>query len=384
MGDKGTKAMTDSLAKLDVLGIFDNNSEVNNPEGPYDGNGYDKTLNIQEEDINPDSDFVFVLNPSGDDYTVVQYTNTEDTSPVIPSEYNNKPVVAIGDDALYINVDQNGGTGSVLMTSETTPSLLGMTRLTDTNSLTLSAFSGSRERLVSVAIPNTIESIGNRAFANNALTSIIIPDSVKTIGDGAFASNQLTALVLPDSILTVGTYAFESNRITEVTLSNSLTALAADVFANNLLVEVNIPDSVTVIENGAFRNNALESAVIPSGVTYLGGSVFLNNVLTGVTFEGSKPTHMGEQIFAGNAQLTDGTIVVPSNELSSYISSTSQMGLSMSSVYIDPNLVNPEEDFTFMWEPNIKGWAITGYVNTTDKDIIIPATRADGNKIVYI
>lgn len=42
--------------------------------------------------------------------------------------------------------------------------------------------------MTSVAIPNSVTTIGNRAFLFNAgLTSVTIPNSVTTIGNGAFA-----------------------------------------------------------------------------------------------------------------------------------------------------------------------------------------------------
>ena len=53
-----------------------------------------------------------------------------------------------------------------------------------------------------IKIPNTVTSIGKRAFRGcTNLTSIEIPEGVKTIGYAAFSScNKLTTITLPASL----------------------------------------------------------------------------------------------------------------------------------------------------------------------------------------
>jgi hypothetical protein len=143
--------------------------------------------------------------------------------------------------------------------------------------------------ITSVAIPNTVKTIGYEAFAytssltsltfgNNSvletlanicfewasIKSITFPKTLKTIGDGAFQENKTLSsitfesgseletiggwafddccikgsLVLPEGLTTIGLYAFASNEDYE-TPSNSLTS-------------VTIPSSVTSIGHGTF------------------------------------------------------------------------------------------------------------------------------------
>jgi len=51
-----------------------------------------------------------------------------------------------------------------------------------------------------VRIPNSVTSIGDRAFSGCELTSITIPESVTSIGDWAFAQNRLTSITINTNV----------------------------------------------------------------------------------------------------------------------------------------------------------------------------------------
>ena len=61
--------------------------------------------------------------------------------------------------------------------------------------------------LTSIEIPNSVTSIGERAFKDcSSLTSVTIPNSVTNIGEGAFLScTSLTEVTIPESVATIGT-----------------------------------------------------------------------------------------------------------------------------------------------------------------------------------
>ena len=68
-------------------------------------------------------------------------------------------------------------------------------------------------KISKLTIPNSVITIGERAFSDNNLTTITIPNSVTTIGMGAFSYNNLTTITIPNSVTTIGEGAFSNNPI---------------------------------------------------------------------------------------------------------------------------------------------------------------------------
>ena len=64
--------------------------------------------------------------------------------------------------------------------------------------------------LMSVTIPNNVTSIGDRAFQGcESLTSVEIPNGVESIGESAFAGcTSLTSVEIPSSVKSIGDNAF--------------------------------------------------------------------------------------------------------------------------------------------------------------------------------
>jgi hypothetical protein len=88
------------------------------------------------------------------------------------------------------------------------------------------------------------------------LTSANIPNSVVSIGNRAFYECAgLTSLAIPDSVTEIGGYAFyKCTGFTSVTIGNSVTTIGNDAFYGCTgLTAVTIPNSVTSIEGWAFN-----------------------------------------------------------------------------------------------------------------------------------
>ena len=65
--------------------------------------------------------------------------------------------------------------------------------------------------MATASFPNTLESIGKRAFFmynQGGLTEMTIPAAVTTLGEKSFACENLTYLILPETLKNLGTYAF--------------------------------------------------------------------------------------------------------------------------------------------------------------------------------
>ena len=184
-------------------------------------------LPIMSQPYSPESDFTAIPINNNTAVRITGYTGTS-TDVNIPSTFLGLPVVEIGGNAFEYRF--------------------------------------GRRRLTSVTIPNSVTTIGGRAFHGNQLTSVVIPNSVTTIGGGAFGGNQLTSIVIPNSVTTIGGSAFNANRLTSITLPNNIRTIYAYTFNSNRLTEVVIPNSVREIQNSAFAQNPITSITIRANV----------------------------------------------------------------------------------------------------------------------
>lgn len=112
--------------------------------------------------------------------------------------------------------------------------------------------------LTSVIIPNSVSSVGKRAFLNcSGLANITIGNSVASFGIFAFAScSSLTDVTLPSSVTTITEGLFmDCSNLKSVTIPNSITSIEKRVFDGcGSLTSVTIPNSVSSIGEDSFRN----------------------------------------------------------------------------------------------------------------------------------
>ena len=121
--------------------------------------------------------------------------------------------------------------------------------------------------LTSVTIPNSVTSIGNYAFAYcSGLTSVTIPNSVTSIGDDAFLyCSGLTSVTIPNSVTSLGYAAFyECKGLTSVTIGNSVNSIESHAFANcpELLDVYCYAEDVPSTESEAFDGSYPENATL--------------------------------------------------------------------------------------------------------------------------
>ena len=222
------------------------------------------------------------------------------------------------------SADENGTWGNLswALNSSGTLIISGTGQMNDFDSG--EAWLACSDDIQEIIIENGITSIGAYAFEGcYRLTSIAIPDSITSIGENAFAYCDLASITIPVNVTNIGPRAFNycDNLIninvnsgntaytsvngvlfnkpkdtlicyprgktsTTFTIPNSVTTIGTAAFGNNSnLKSIIIPDSVTIIEDSAFSNvENLTSITIPNSVTVIADSVFAyNNKLTSIT-----------------------------------------------------------------------------------------------------
>lgn len=132
--------------------------------------------------------------------------------------------------------------------------------------------------LTSVVIPDTVKSIGTRAFAGcDNLKSITIPNSVTEICDSAFSGCGLESIAITNGVTSIGDYAFTCcYSLKSITIADSVTSIGKSAFQQcTKLININIPDSVTSIGSSAFfMCTELKSAKMSNGMTSISGYMF--------------------------------------------------------------------------------------------------------------
>jgi hypothetical protein len=171
----------------------------------------------------------------------------------------------------------------------------------------------------STLIPNSVTSIGSRAFYGCAgLTSIVIPNSVTSIENSAFhGCAGLMSIVIPDSVTKIFNRVFEGcTGLTSISVSagnecydsrdncNAIIETKTNVLIHGFATTL-IPNSVTKIGEFAFYNcTRLTEISIPNSVTEIGKYAFSGCTgLTSIVVPGSV-IEIGERVFEGCTGLT--------------------------------------------------------------------------------
>ena len=163
-----------------------------------------------------------------------------------------------------------------------------------------------------ISIPAAVTSIGNYAFSTAGLTSLTFTTGSKltTIGDYAFQSCKMTSISIPNTVTTLGQRAFYScSAATSLTLSSALTSIPDYAFYGcSAIKSIKIPASVESIGNYAFQNcSSITELTIPETVKTIGTYAFGGLGITSLTV----PGHLGEvpnQAFYNCKQLADLTL----------------------------------------------------------------------------
>ena len=203
--------------------------------------------------------------------------------------------------------------------------------------------------LTNIVVPDSVQSIGDRAFlectalqkitlpfvgenkdgtgkthfgiifgaTSNDYHGTYVPASLKevhitggAIPDSSFYNcDSITSIVLGDGVKSIGEFAFwRCDNVKNITIGKNVTKINASAFRECISLEsIVIPDGVTAIAERTFDNcRALTSVVIPDSVTSVGGYAFYNcGSLLYVYYKGTANEWDSISIENRNTALTD-------------------------------------------------------------------------------
>ena len=139
------------------------------------------------------------------------------------------------------------------------------------------AFSGCTV-LADITLGTSLQSIGNEAFMSvgslaTSWNSLIFPESLTSIGIKAFYGSGLTDITIPNKVSTLGESCFaENNNLQTVFVGSGCQILPKNIFSGcSSLKQVHLSAGLLTIDDAVFANcTAMESISIPGTVAQVG------------------------------------------------------------------------------------------------------------------
>ena len=143
--------------------------------------------------------------------------------------------------------------------------------------------------LESVTLGSKVVSLGENSFASSALTTIEFPETLKSIGAGAFRACSSLGEVRITASLTDYASAFSSSGLKHVSFDEGVTSVPAGSFSGlSNLASVDFPSTLDAIGDEAFYQSGVEKLIVPAKVRSIGVRAFGScSGLDAVVFEGN-------------------------------------------------------------------------------------------------
>jgi hypothetical protein len=184
----------------------------------------------------------------------------------------------------------------------------------------------NRVYLRNVTFGNTaILQISEYAFAESGIKNIAIPKSVETIGNHAFYNNQnldTITFAYESNLKTIGGYAF---------------------YSCTSLGNISLPDGIETIENNAFEDCTNLKTTLKLAITKIGSAAFKNCGYFIDLFITDTITYIGEDAFVDTD--TFGNIYIASDIVIRGLTETAYGGLAKGDIYITDSFIGTLPDY---------------------------------------
>lgn len=147
------------------------------------------------------------------------------------------------------------------------------------------------EKLTACKLPSGFTKIPGWCFqACTALSGYAIQSNVRTIGEGAFSGSGLVSIAVPDTVTSIGSEAFEDcASLTSLSIGSGVTEIPDSMCrSDGSLASVTLTGTITAIGECAFQLCAkLTSIALPSGLKTIGDLAFWGSGLTSLDLPAS-------------------------------------------------------------------------------------------------
>ncbi len=161
-----------------------------------------------------------------------------------------------------------------------------------------------------VILPDSVETIGEKAFYQFSGRKVTLPEKLTAIGDYMFSNSDIRTVVIKDNVKSFGVHAFyDCSDLESITIPKNLEFIGDACFWNckKLTGELAIPEGVKKIDLDTFTGTGISSVHLP-GVTEIGDYAFENCTnLERVTFS-NELKYIQNGAFAGCTGMTEITI----------------------------------------------------------------------------
>ena len=158
-----------------------------------------------------------------------------------------------------------------------------------------------------------VKRIGDRAFKDTNITNVVLPNSITFIGSFAFSDcSELVSINLPEGLQSIAFAAFQSTALKNIIIPASLSILEVGAFERCFDLEsVRFANGsfISTIETNTFNSDeSLQSVIIPAGVNLIQSGAFGNcYALQSVYYVGTQEEWNDITIENGNECLTPGS-----------------------------------------------------------------------------
>jgi len=130
---------------------------------------------------------------------------------------------------------------------------------------------------------DSLEEIGNFAFAGSSVETLELPSSLKAIGQSTFnEATNLETLMVPAAVESIGSRAFyEAENFREITFEDGsqLESMGSSVFAYSAIETLDLPEQLKTIDANSFRSTPQLEYVnfegnVPKGFSVEDGALF--------------------------------------------------------------------------------------------------------------